>query len=87
MKFNLAGVLFATITFLTMIISVNLGSGFGDGPFRISGISYGLLSSAIIGFILTRFTWWGTLLPCVSYLVTNAIIIFFKFKEEYNVYI
>jgi len=87
MKFNLAGILFATITFLTMVISVNLGPGFGDGPFRISGISYGLLSSAIIGFILSRFAWWGSLLPWVSYLVANAIIVYFKFKEEYNVYI
>lgn len=87
MKFNLAGILFATITFLTMLISINLGPGFGDGPFRIAGISYGLLSSAIISFILTRFTWWGPLLPWVSYLVANAIIVFFKFKEEYNVYI
>lgn len=87
MKFNLAGILFATITFLTMVISVNLGPGFGDAPLRLSGISYGLLSSALTTFILTRFAWWGPILPWISYLVANGIVVFFKFKEEKNVYI
>jgi hypothetical protein len=87
MKFNLAAVLFAAVTFLAMVISVNIGPGFSDGPFRISGISYGVLSSIITGFILTRFIWWGSVLPVLSCIVTNAIIVFFKFKEESNVYI
>jgi hypothetical protein len=85
MKFNFAGLFTAIITIMSGILAAKFGPGFGDGPFRISQMTYGILISTITSFILTKFSWWGSLVPWLSYLVANGILIFFEFKKQNTV--
>ena len=87
MKFNLAGVVLSTITYLGMIIASNIGDGFGDGPFKVGTITYGLLLSVVTSFVLTLIPWWGQILPWITFLIVNTIILFFTYKGHVNVVI
>ena len=86
MKFNLAAVILASIFYLSMIISSNLGNGFGgEGPFRIAPITYGLLFSGVSSFILSKIEWWGVIPTFLGYTLASGIILFFQYKEHTNV--
>jgi hypothetical protein len=86
MKFNLAAIILATIFYLSMFISSNLGDGFGgEGPFNIASVTYGLLFSGLSSFILSKIAWWGLIPSLLGYTIASGIILFFKYKEHVTV--
>lgn len=85
MKFNLSAIILSLLTMFGENISVNIGSGFIEGPFRVSGIFYGLLSSTIGAIILSFIPWWGKSGAWIGYFIANSIIIYFKYKKHVNV--